>query len=181
MIHKLADVQSDVIGNNTNIWQYCVVMKTAVIGNDCNINSHVLIENGVVLGNRVTVKSGVQLWQGIKVDDDVFIGPNATFTNDKYPRSKKYPSSWQTIHIKQGASIGANCTVTGGLTVGVFSMLGAGSVLTRNIPAHELWYGNPAKFRAYICKCGNKLSTNLICNECNIGYELNNQGICQKK
>lgn len=147
MIHKLSDVQSKNIGKDTNIWQFCVVLPQAKIGENCNICAHVLIENDVTIGNNVTLKSGVQLWDGVTVEDNVFIGPNVTFTNDLFPRSKVYPEEFARTVIKKGASIGANATVLCGITVGENAMIGAGSVVTRDVPAGELWYGNPARFK----------------------------------
>ncbi len=145
--HSLADVQSSKIGRNTQIWQFVVVLPGATIGNECNICSHVFIENDVVVGDQVTIKNGVQLWDGITLEDSVFIGPNVTFTNDRYPRSKLYPAAFQKIVVGRGASIGANSTVLGGVTIGEEAMIGAGSVVTRSVPAGELWLGNPAAFR----------------------------------
>ncbi|MEA1916320.1 MAG: acyltransferase [Campylobacterota bacterium] len=166
MIHKLSDVQSTNIGTGTNIWQFCVVLKGAKIGNDCNINANVLIENDVVIGECVTVKSGVQVWDGVTLKDNVFIGPNVTFTNDMLPRSKQYPTSFLKTVIEKGASIGANSTVIAGTTIGEYAMIGAGSVVTKSIGKNELWYGNPAKFSSYICKCGTKCDEKLICKSC---------------
>ncbi len=166
MVHKLADVQTINIGENTNIWQFCVVLKDAKIGNNCNINAQVLIENDVVIGNNVTVKSGVQIWDGITLEDNVFIGPNVTFTNDFLPRSKQYPKAFLKTTIKKSASIGANSTVVGGVTIEEFAMIGAGSVVTKNVGMQELWYGNPAIHKGYVCKCGQKCDDKLICNEC---------------
>lgn len=144
-IHPLSDVQTNKIGIGTRIWQFCVVFAEAEIGANCNICANVLIENDVILGNNVTVKSGVQLWDGIQIEDDVFIGPNATFTNDLLPRSKQpYQQLW--IQIKRGASIGANATILAGVTVGENSMVGAGSVVTKDVPANTVVFGNPAKF-----------------------------------
>lgn len=144
-IHPLADVQSDNIGQNTFIWQFCVILKNATIGSDCNINCQVFIENDVVIGNRVTIKPGVQLWDGITVEDDVFIGPNVTFTNDPKPRSKKYPEVFLKTLVRKGASIGANATILPGITIGENAMVGAGSVVLKNIPANTTWVGNPAR------------------------------------
>jgi acetyltransferase-like isoleucine patch superfamily enzyme len=146
MIHPLSDVQSKNIGANTNIWQFCVVLPNAVIGSDCNICANVLIENDVIIGNSVTIKSGVQIWDGISIGNNVFIGPNATFTNDRHPRSKN--SGWILEHtiVEEGASIGANATILPGITIGKNSIVGAGSVVTKDIPANELWVGNPAHF-----------------------------------
>lgn len=145
-IHSLADVRTKTIGRNTKIWQFSVVLENAILGENCNINCHTFIENNVVIGNNVTIKSGVYLWDGISIEDNVFIGPNVTFTNDKYPRSKKYPDEFQSIEIQEGASVGANSTILGGLTVGKKSMIGAGSLVTKNVPDGELWFGTPAKF-----------------------------------
>lgn len=166
MIHPLADVQATEIGVNTTVWQFCVILKNAKIGSNCNINAHVFVENDVVIGNNVTVKSGVQLWDGITVEDDVFIGPNVTFTNDFLPRSKQYPSQFSKTTLKKGSSVGANSTIIGGIMIGEYAMIGAGSVVTRNIGDQELWYGNPAAFRGYVCKCGQKCDESLICAEC---------------
>ncbi len=166
MIHKLSDVQSLNIGDNTNIWQFCVILKNATIGKNCNINAQVFIENDVFIGNNVTIKSGVQIWDGIILEDNVFIGPNVTFTNDFLPRSKQYPKEFLRTTIKQFASIGANSTIVGGVTIGEYAMIGAGSVVTKNVGAQELWYGNPARHKGYVCKCGQKSDQTLICTEC---------------
>ena len=145
MIHKLTDCQA-VVPENTNVWQFCVVLPKAQIGENCNICSHCLIENDVKIGDNVTVKSGVQLWDGITLEDNVFVGANVTFTNDKYPRSKA--ADWQclTTIVKKGASIGAGSTILCGITIGENAMIGAGSVVTKDVPTGELWIGNPAKF-----------------------------------
>lgn len=166
MIHPLSDIQSQNIGENTTIWQFCVVLKNAKIGNNCNINAQVLIENDVIIGNNVTVKSGVQIWDGITIEDNVFVGPNVTFTNDLSPRSKQYPKEFLKTTIKKGASIGANSTIVAGITIGQYSMIGAGSVVTKSVKDHELWYGNPAHFKGYVCKCGQKCNETFICNIC---------------
>ena len=149
-IHPTADVQSIHIGNGTNIWQYCVVLPGAIIGEDCNICTNVLIENDVEVGNRVTVKSGVQLWDGVRIEDDVFIGPNVTFTNDLIPRSKKYPEKFEKTFVKYGASIGANTTIIAGNVIGEYALIGAGSVVTSDVPPNTVWYGNPARQRGFI-------------------------------
>lgn len=145
MIHKLSDVQSVSIGRDTNIWQYCVVLERAIIGQNCNVCSHCLIENDVTIGNNVTIKSGVQIWDGISIEDNVFIGPNVTFTNDKSPRSKEYPEKFIKTVIKANASIGANATILPGITIGEYAMVGAGSVVIHDVPAHKTVIGNPAK------------------------------------
>ncbi len=169
MIHNLADVQSQNIGENTNIWQFCVVLKNAQIGNDCNINAGVLVENDVVIGDNVTIKSGVQIWDGITLEDNVFIGPNVTFTNDFLPRSKQYPKEFLKTTIKKSVSIGANSTIVGGIIIEEYAMIGAGSVVTKDVGIQELWFGNPAKFKGYVCKCGQKCDETLVCNDCEMG------------
>ena len=166
MIHKLSDVQSSNIGENTNIWQFCVVLKEATIGCNCNINASVLIENDVLIGDNVTIKSGVQIWDGTTLEDNVFIGPNVTFTNDFTPRSKQYPNQFLKTMIKQGSSIGANSTIIGGTIVEEYAMIGAGSVVTKNVGPHELWYGNLAKHIGFVCKCGQKCNETLKCIDC---------------
>ncbi|WP_395167012.1 acyltransferase [Francisella salimarina] len=145
-IHPLSDVQSRAIGEDTKVWQFVVILSDAIIGENCNICSHCLIENEVFIGNNVTIKSGVQIWDGITLEDNVFIGPNVTFTNDKTPRSKQYPNKWPKTTIKKGASVGANSTILPGIIIGENAMIGAGSVVTKNVPANEIWIGNPAKF-----------------------------------
>ena len=132
------------IGRNTKVWAFVHVLPGAKIGEDCNICDHVFIENDVIVGNRVTIKSGVQLWNGVKIEDDVFIGPNATFTNDIFPRSK-HDYTCLSTHIKKGASIGANSTILAGVTIGENAMVGAGSVVTRDILPNTVVVGNPAQ------------------------------------
>ena len=145
MIHSSADVATSKIGVNTRIWQFVVILNGATIGSDCNICSHVLIEGDVVIGDRVTVKSGVQLWDGLRVGDDVFIGPNVTFTNDKYPRSKVYPDSFPSTVIENYASIGGGAVILPGIRIGIGAMVAAGAVVTRDVAANSLVLGNPAR------------------------------------
>lgn len=144
-IHSLADVQSEKIGAGTKIWQFVVVLSGARIGMRCNINAHCFIENDVVLGDDVTVKCGVYLWDGLRVGNKVFIGPNATFTNDHFPRSKQYPESYPETFIEEGASIGANAVILPGLRIGAGAMVGAGAVVTKDVPAGTVVVGNPAR------------------------------------
>lgn len=167
MIHPLSDVQSVHIGQGTNIWQYCVVLHGAVIGRNCNICAHVLIENDVVIGDNVTVKSGVQLWDGVRIGNNVFVGPNVTFTNDRVPRSKVRPSVFEKTVVEEGASIGANSTIVCGCTIGAKALIGAGSVVTCDIPPHTVWYGNPARMRGHIDN--DKNISRMIVNECKTG------------
>jgi len=159
--HKLSDVQSTKIGENTSIWQFVVILKEALIGVNCNINAHVFIENDVVIGNNVTIKSGVQIWDGITLEDNVFIGPNVTFTNDLIPRSKQYPASFAKSIIKEGASIGANATIIAGNEIGSYAMVGAGAVVTKNVGSNELWVGNPAKQIGFVTNNGEILDLEL--------------------
>lgn len=145
MIHPLADVQSKVIGDGTRIWQFAVVLSGARIGRNCNICAQTFIENDVVIGDNVTVKCGVQLWDGIRVEDDVFIGPNATFCNDRYPKSGNKDYRREGIVICRGASIGANVTVLPGVTIGAGAMIGAGTVVTDNVPEKAILIGKALK------------------------------------
>ncbi len=177
MIHPTADVQTSNIGAGTTIWQYCVILENATLGKNCNINFNVFIENDVVIGDNVTIKSGCQIWDGLRIEDDVFVGPNVTFTNDLMPRSKQYPKEFLKTTIKRGASIGANATIIGGVTIGVYSLIGAGSVVTKNIPDFSLWFGNPATLKGYVCKCGHKLDKDLNCILCGKIYIISNDQI----
>ena len=149
-IHALADVQSDEIGAGTRIWQFVIVLPGARIGQDGNICSHCLIENDVVIGDRVTVKSGVQLWDGLRVGDDVFIGPNASFANDRFPRSRQQPDKFLVTTLHDGASIGAGAVVLPGLEIGRNAMVAAGAVVTRSVPPNAVVVGNPAKIVGYV-------------------------------
>jgi acetyltransferase-like isoleucine patch superfamily enzyme len=148
-IHPMSDVQSVNIGAGTSIWQFCAVLPNAKIGEDCNICSHCLIENDVIVGDRVTVKCGVQLWDGLRVEDDVFIGPNVTFTNDAQPCPKGYRKNgeWDCLetHIQKGVTIGANATILPGLTIHEGAMIGAGAVVTRDVAPNTTVVGNPAR------------------------------------
>lgn len=144
MIHALSDVKAQ-IPDSSNVWQFCVIFPEAKIGENCNICASVLIENEVVVGNRCTIKSGVQLWDGVTLEDDVFVGPNVTFTNDRFPKSKNKDYKMEQTIVKKGASIGANATIICGVTIGEGAMIGAGSVVTKDVPAGETWVGNPAR------------------------------------
>jgi UDP-2-acetamido-3-amino-2,3-dideoxy-glucuronate N-acetyltransferase len=145
LIHPSSDVQSNQIGVGTRIWQYVVILPGAVIGRDGNICSHCFIENNVVVGDRVTVKCGVHLWDGVTLEDDVFVGPNATFTNDLRPRSRNAAAQLLHTLVKRGASIGANATILPNLIIGEGAMVGAGAVVTKDVPPRTLVVGNPAR------------------------------------
>lgn len=157
LIHPTAEVTTEFIGSKTKIWQYAIILEGARIGSECNINCHTFIEGGVAIGDRVTVKSGVYLWDGVKLEDDVFVGPNATFTNDPRPRSRQRPEKFLPTLIQSNASIGANATILAGITIGSFAMIGAGSVVTKDVPANALVYGNPARIRGWVDEKGNKM------------------------
>jgi UDP-2-acetamido-3-amino-2,3-dideoxy-glucuronate N-acetyltransferase len=149
LIHPLSDIQSSQIGEGTRIRQYCVVLPDAKIGADCVIGSGVFIENDVVVGDRVTIQFGVQLSDGARVSNDVFIGPNVTITNNLMPRSRELPRELLKTVIRQGASIGANATILPGLTIGRHALIGAGAVVTRDVPAHAIVMGNPGRITGY--------------------------------
>lgn len=149
-VHPQGLCESAHIGPRTRIWAFAHVLPQARLGADCNVCDHVFIENDVVVGDRVTIKSGVQLWDGLRVEDDVFIGPNATFTNDRFPRSKAYPEAYGQTVIQKQASIGANATILPGLTIGASAMVGAGAVVTRSVPPNAIVVGNPAKIIGYV-------------------------------
>jgi acetyltransferase-like isoleucine patch superfamily enzyme len=144
-IHALSDVQSTNVGARTRVWQFVVILPRAAIGEDCNICSHCFIENDVVVGDRVTVKSGVQLWDGVRLEDDVFVGPNVTFTNDKMPRSRTHPDAFFQTLVRRGASIGGGATILPGIEIGERAMVGAGAVVTRDVPPRAIVAGNPAR------------------------------------
>ncbi|WP_252272062.1 WxcM-like domain-containing protein [Pseudomonas subflava] len=149
-VHPQALCESTTIGSGTRIWAFAHVLPGAAIGRDCNVCDHVFIENDVHVGNRVTLKCGVQLWDGVTLEDDVFVGPNVSFTNDRFPRSKVYPESFARTLIRSGASLGANATILPGLTIGANAMIGAGAVVTRSVPANAIVVGNPAKIVGYV-------------------------------
>jgi UDP-2-acetamido-3-amino-2,3-dideoxy-glucuronate N-acetyltransferase len=149
-VHPKALVESEHIGRGTRVWAFAHVLSGARIGEDCNICDGVFVENDVVVGDRVTVKCGVQLWDGIVLEDDVFVGPNATFTNDPFPRSRRYPEHFPRTLVRRGASIGANATLLPGITIGVGAMVGAGSVVTRDVPDGAIVVGNPARVTGWV-------------------------------
>jgi UDP-2-acetamido-3-amino-2,3-dideoxy-glucuronate N-acetyltransferase len=159
-IHNLADVRTKNIGDKTKIWQFVVVLENAVIGSNCNICAHTFIENDVIIGNNVTVKCGVYIWDGITIENNVQLGPNVTFTNDKYPRAKQ-AFNLKRIIIKENASIGAGATILGGIVIGESAMIGAGAVVTKNVPPYTLWVGNPARQTGFVNRQGIILSMDL--------------------
>ena len=168
-IHETADVSNDAeIGDGTKIWNQAQVRENAVIGEDCIISKNVYIDEHVIIGNRVKVQNNVNVYHGVTVEDDVFLGPSMTFTNDFYPRA--FNDDWNITEtkVKRGASIGANSTIVCGNTIGEYAMVGAGSVVTKDVPPFTLVVGNPAKPIGHVCKCGRK-SEAKVCQFC--GYE----------
>lgn len=147
--HPQALVESERIGRGTRVWAFAHVLPGATVGEDCNICDHTFIENDVVIGDRVTIKCGVQVWDGVRIEDDVFVGPNATFTNDPFPRSREHLDAYPPTVVRSGASIGANATILPGLTIGRRAMVGAGAVVTRSVPANAVVAGNPARIVRY--------------------------------
>lgn len=149
-VHSHALCESEKIGKDSRVWAFAHVLPGATLGSECNVCDNVFIENDVIIGDRVTLKCGVQVWDGITIEDDVFIGPNATFTNDLFPRSKVYPQTFARTIIRRGASLGANCTILPGITIGINAMIGAGAVVTRSVPPNAIVVGNPAKIIGYV-------------------------------
>jgi acetyltransferase-like isoleucine patch superfamily enzyme len=174
--HPLAAVDPGVtVGKGTRIWAFAHLVTGAVVGVDCNICDHTFIEGGVRVGDRVTVKCGVYLWDGLRLENDVFIGPGAAFTNDCRPRSRKVPPVFPQTVLQEGCTVGANSTILPGLTIGKWAMVGAGAVVTRNVPDYALVRGNPARLVGWVCRCGEKLKPaaggRLIC-ECGRAFEV---------
>lgn len=149
-VHDKGICETEYVGDGTRIWAFSHVLPGAVLGADVNINDHVFVENDVVIGDRVTVKSGVQVWDGVTLEDDVFVGPNVTFTNDPFPRSKQYPEAFARTTVQEGASIGGGATILPGRTIGRRAMVGAGAVVTRDVPPYAIVAGNPARIRGYV-------------------------------
>ena len=148
-VHSAAICETSHVGPRTRIWAFVHILPGARVGMDCNICDHVFIEDDVVVGDRVTVKSGVQLWNGVRLGNDVFVGPNVTFSNDKFPRSRQWLAAAVETRVGDGASIGANATVLPGVAIGRNAMVGAGSVVTKDVPANAIAYGNPARIHGY--------------------------------
>ncbi len=182
-VHDKALVETSDIGDNSTIWAFVHILKGAKIGINVNICDQCFIENEVVIGDNVTLKCGVYLWDGISIEDDVFIGPGVTFTNDLLPRSKNKEFKQEKTIVKKGASIGANATILGGVSIGEYSMIGAGSVVTKTIPDFALVYGNPGRVGGYICVCARKIDTEkneFVCL-CGRRYEIEEGTVKQKE
>lgn len=180
-IHDTAEVspQAD-IGEGTKIWNQAQIREGSVIGENCIISKNVYIDEGVHIGNRVKIQNNVNVYKGVTVEDDVFLGPSMTFTNDFYPRA--FSHGWKITEtlVKEGASIGANATIVCGNVVGRYAMVGSGSVVTKNVPPHALVVGNPAKQIGWVCKCGNKLNADCECEACGKRYRRTEEGLEEK-
>jgi acetyltransferase-like isoleucine patch superfamily enzyme len=172
-VHERALCETTDVGPRTRIWAFAHVMPGARVGADCNVGDHAFIESGVVVGDRVTIKNGVAIWDKVTLEDEVFVGPNAVFTNDRAPRAaiKRPPADFLPTVVRRGASIGANATIVCGVTLGTHCLVGAGAVVTRDVPAHALMAGNPARRTAWVCACGEKLAKDLACR-CGRGHRL---------
>ncbi|OYT73064.1 MAG: N-acetyltransferase [Chloracidobacterium sp. CP2_5A] len=182
--HPTALVESDRIGRGTRIWAFAHVLPGAVIGDDCNIGDHCYIESGAIVGNRVTIKNGVSVWDGVQLGDDVFLGPNVALTNDLLPRSRKPDWVRYPTYIERGATVGANATIVCRARIGEYAMIGAGSVITRDVPPHALCFGNPATIRGWACRCGARLTfegEEATCRECGDRYWKFSGGIARIK
>lgn len=156
-IHPKALVETEHIGDGTRIWAFVHILEGAVIGKNCNIGDHCFIENKVTIGDEVVIKNGVSIWEGVVIKDRVFIGPNVCFTNDRVPRAKVYLEEYDKIQVDEGASIGANVTVIGPRVIGKNAIVGAGAVVTKDVPDYGLVYGNPARLVGWVCQCGGRL------------------------
>lgn len=180
--HPLALVESEQVGDRTRVWAFAHVMEGAQVGVDCNIGEHCFVEKGAIVGNRVTIKNGVAVWDGVVCEDDVFLGPFAVLTNDRRPRSKAYHAAPSRTLIRQGATVGANATLICGITVGHHAMIGAGTVVTRDVPAHALVVGNPARQRAWVCRCAENLmfEADAAACACGLRYVLDGGEVCEK-
>jgi acetyltransferase-like isoleucine patch superfamily enzyme len=180
-VHPTALVETDDVGRGTRVWAFAHIMEGAVVGEDCKIGDNAFIESGAILGDRVVVKNNSLIWHGVSIGDDVFVGPNTVFTNVAAPRARyqTYPEDWVKTEVADRASIGANSTIVCGIRLGVNSMIGAGSVVTTDVPDHALAYGNPARRAGWVCDCGQKLGDDLTCPECGRSYRETPDGLVE--
>lgn len=182
--HETAEISKDaVIGEGTKVWNHSQIRENAVVGEDCIIGKNVYIDLQVVIGSNVKIQNNVSVYHGVEIEDDVFVGPSVTFTNDMYPRA--FNNEWKvtTTLVRKGASIGANSTIVCGVQIGEYAMIGAGSVVTKDVGKYELWVGNPARFIGYVCKCGLRMDEELVCHDCGKVYKINddNELVCLSK
>ena len=188
-IHPNALVETQQIGEGTRIWAFAHVLKGVQIGANCNIGDHCFIESGVRIGDNVTIKNDNKLWEGVTIEDGVFIGPGVFFTNDMYPRSPRLPAAQARYStkqwllptcIKEGASLGAGSIIIAGVTIGKYAMVGAGALVTKNVPDHALVIGNPARIRGWVCECGQPLvfqENSGHCPACSLAYQKTADGV----
>ena len=180
-VHPKGINESEQVGEGTRIWAFAHVMRDAVVGQGCNIGEGAFVESGAVVGNHVTVKNGVCIWNRVTLGDHVFLGPHAVLTNDHVPRShpeyRSAPEDWRATEIQEGASVGANATIVCGNTLGPWCVIGAGAVVARNVPAHALMVGNPARRIAWVCRCTARLGTDLRCPQCRLTYREHDGGL----
>lgn len=179
--HKSADIDDGAkIGDGTTIWNFCHIRSSATIGNNCNIGQNAFIDADVVIGNRCKIQNNVSIYMGVTLEDDVFCGPSMVFTNVFNPRAhiKKIDQRLET-KVKRGATLGANCTVVCGVTIGEYAFIGAGAVVTRNVPPHALVFGNPSRLRGWVCACGEKLNKDLVCPVCSKKYRKAADGLAE--
>lgn len=176
-IHPTAEVsEKAAIGDGTKIWNLAQVREHCSIGEHCVISKNVYIDTGVKIGSRVKIQNNVNVYHGVEIEDDVFLGPSMTFTNDLYPRA--FSRDWEIVptYVKKGASVGANAVVVCGHTIGSYAMVGSGSVVTKDVADYALVAGNPAKQIGWVCKCGHKLDENFVCSACGTKYSQKNEG-----
>jgi len=166
--HETAVVEEGAkIGNNTKIWHFAHIRGTAEIGNNCTISKDVYVDANAKIGNNVKIGNSVSIWNGMTIEDGVMISPNSCFTNDLYPRAEIWNEErLKKTLIMKGATIGANSTILCGIEIGKYALIGAGSVVTKNVPNHALVTGNPARVKGYVCTCGNRLDENFFCKSC---------------
>lgn len=179
--HDTALVESDQVGPGTKVWAFAHIMKGAVVGASCKIGDHAFIESGATLGDRVTVKNGCLIWHGVHIENDVFVGPNVVFTNDMRPRVNYQTTAddWLDTHVSERASIGANSTILCGIRIGRGALVGAGSVVTKDVEDHAIVVGNPARFVGWACECGFTLGGDLVCPNCSRSYTRRSSGLVE--